>query len=145
MKKGHNQYAPMAGLLSLREVIAEKTETLYQKRYAPETEITICSGATQAIFTVISAFVCPGDEVIIFKPAYDSYEPSVKLFGGTIIPIQLSPPDFAVDWEEVAAKVTSKTKMVIMNTPHNPSGMVFSKEDMLELEKLLKRYRYHSA
>ncbi len=138
MQKGYNQYAPMPGLLSLREIIAEKTNALYACNYHPETDITITSGATQAIFTIISAFINPGDEVIVFKPAYDSYEPSIELFGGTIVPIQLKTPDFTVDWAEVAAKITSKTKMVIINTPHNPSGSVLSKEDMLQLEKLLK-------
>ncbi|MEW7289227.1 methionine aminotransferase [Aquimarina sp. 2304DJ70-9] len=138
MQKGYNQYAPMPGLMSLREVIANKTNTLYSGTYHPDTEVTITSGATQAIFTIISAFINPGDEVIIFKPAYDSYEPSVRLFGGTIVPVQLSAPDFKVNWQEVASKITSKTKMVIINSPHNPSGSVLSKEDMLQLEKLLK-------
>ncbi|MBG6132780.1 methionine aminotransferase [Aquimarina sp. EL_43] len=138
MQNGYNQYAPMPGLLSLREVITEKTNSLYGSNYHPETEITITSGATQAIFTIISAFIHPGDEVIIFKPAYDSYEPSIKLFGGTIVPIQLTAPNFSVDWQEVASKTTSKTKMVIINTPHNPSGSVLSKEDMLQLEKLIR-------
>jgi methionine aminotransferase len=138
MQNGYNQYAPMAGLLSLREIITQKTNSLYGSDYHPETDITITSGATQAIFTIISAFIHPGDEVIIFKPAYDSYEPSIKLYGGTIIPIQLTAPDYRIDWQEVASKITSKTKMVIINTPHNPSGSVLSKEDMLQLEKLLK-------
>lgn len=138
MQKGHNQYAPMAGLGSLREIIAQKTLDLYTKYYDPETEITITSGATQAIFTVIAAFINPGDEVIIFKPAYDSYEPSIKLFGGTIIPIQLKTPDFNVDWQEVASKITSRTKMIIINSPHNPTGTILSRSDMLPLETLLK-------
>ncbi|WP_299220887.1 methionine aminotransferase [uncultured Aquimarina sp.] len=138
MQQGHNQYAPMSGLLSLREVIVEKTNALYNSNYHPETDITITSGATQAIFTIISAFIHPGDEVIVFKPAYDSYEPSIELFGGTIIPIQLSAPNFTVDWKEVASKITSKTKMIIINTPHNPTGTVLSKNDMLQLEALLK-------
>ncbi len=138
MQNGYNQYAPMAGLLSLREIIAEKTNTLYGSTYHPETEVTVTSGATQAIFTIISAFIKPGDEVIIFKPAYDSYEPSIELFGGTIVPVQLSAPDFRVDWQEVASKITTKTKMVIINTPHNPSGTVLSQNDMQQLEKLLQ-------
>ncbi|WP_074405536.1 methionine aminotransferase [Aquimarina megaterium] len=138
MQNGYNQYAPMPGSLSLREVITKKTNTLYGSHYHPETDITITSGATQAIFTIISAFIHPGDEVIIFKPAYDSYEPSIKLYGGTIVPVQLTAPNFSVDWQEVASKITSKTKMVIINTPHNPSGSVLSKEDMLQLEKLIK-------
>ncbi|WP_438426402.1 methionine aminotransferase [Aquimarina macrocephali] len=137
MQNGYNQYAPMPGLLSLREVITKKTNSLYGSNYHPETDITITSGATQAIFTIISAFINPGDEVIIFKPAYDSYEPSIELFGGTIVPVQLSAPHYSVNWQEVAAKITSKTKMIIINTPHNPSGSVLSKEDMLQLEKLV--------
>jgi len=137
IKAGHNQYAPMPGLLSLREAIAEKTNQLYGSQYHPETEITVTDGATQAIFTIISAFITAGDEVIVFKPAYDSYEPAITLFGGTVVPIQLSSPSFSVNWTEVASKITSKTKMVIINTPHNPSGTVLSKQDMLQLEKLL--------
>ncbi|EZH71812.1 aminotransferase [Aquimarina atlantica] len=138
MQNGYNQYAPMPGSLSLREIITKKTNSLYGSHYHPETDITITSGATQAIFTIISAFIHPGDEVIIFKPAYDSYEPSIKLYGGTIVPIQLTAPDFSIDWQEVASKITSKTKMIIINTPHNPSGSILSKEDMLQLEKLMK-------
>jgi len=123
-------------LINMRQ--SQKTDALYGSTYHPETEITITSGATQAIFTIISTFIHPGDEVIIFKPAYDSYEPSVELFGGTIIPIQLSATDFTINWKEVADKITSKTKMIIINTPHNPSGTVLSREDMLQLEALVK-------
>ncbi|WP_299258622.1 methionine aminotransferase [uncultured Aquimarina sp.] len=138
MQQGYNQYAPMSGLSSLKEVIVEKTNSLYSSDYHPETDITITSGATQAIFTIVSAFIRSGDEVIIFKPAYDSYEPSIELFGGTIIPIQLSAPNFSIDWKEVANKITSKTKMIIINTPHNPTGTVLSKNDMFQLDTLLK-------
>ncbi|MHA7055726.1 methionine aminotransferase [Aquimarina sp. M1] len=138
MQKGYNQYPPMPGLLSLREAIAEKTNMLYGSTYHPETEVTITAGATQAIFTIISAYIQPEDEVIIFKPAYDSYEPSIKLFNGTTIPVQLSAPDFKINWQEVAGKITSKTKMIIINTPHNPSGTILSKEDMFQLEALIK-------
>ena len=138
MQRGYNQYAPMPGILVLRELIAEKTNTLYGSNYHPENEVTVTSGATQAIFTIISAFIHPNDEVIVFKPAYDSYEPSVKLVGGTIVPIQLSAPNFSIDWKEVASKITTKTKMIILNTPHNPSGTILSKQDMITLENLLK-------
>ncbi|MDY8137014.1 methionine aminotransferase [Aquimarina sp. 2201CG5-10] len=138
MQKGYNQYAPMPGLMSLREVITKKTNQLYGSNYHPETEVTVTAGATQAIFTIIAAFINPGDEVIVFKPAYDSYEPSIELFKGTVIPVQLKTPGFTVDWQEVASKITSKTKMIIINTPHNPSGAILSKEDMLQLESLLK-------
>lgn len=111
---------------------------MYHKSYSPEHEITITSGATQAIFTGISAVIQPRDEVIVFKPAYDSYEPSIEVFGGTIVPIQLQAPDFKPDWDEVASKINAKTKMVIINSPHNPSGTIWDKEDMLKLENLLK-------
>ncbi len=137
MRMGYNQYAPMPGLLSLREAIAKKTNDLYGSQYHPETEVTVTDGATQAIFTAISACIKSGDEVIIFKPAYDSYEPAITLYGGTVVPIQLAATDFTVNWEEVASKITSKTKMIIINTPHNPSGTILSRKDMLRLEELL--------
>ena len=119
-------------------MIAEKTNLHYGSSYHPETEVTVTSGATQAIFTIIATFISPKDEVIIFKPAYDSYEPSVKLFGGTVVPVQLSAPNFAIDWKEIAKKITAKTKMVILNTPHNPSGTILSEQDMITLKNLLK-------
>ena len=136
MKEGHNQYAPMSGDMRLREVISSKINSLYQSVYAPESEITITAGATQAIFTAIAAVINIGDEAIIFTPAYDCYDPTIKLFGGISVPIQLKAPSFAPNWEEVAAKITSKTKLIIINTPHNPSGTVFSEKDMLELERI---------
>ncbi|MFO7721474.1 MAG: methionine aminotransferase [Gillisia sp.] len=138
MKAGHNQYAPMAGVLKLRERIAEKMENLYGRNYNPETEVTVTNGATQALFSAITAFVQKGDEVIVFKPAYDSYEPSIKLNGGIPVLIQLKGAQFDIDWNELAKKITSKTRMIIINTPHNPSGTVLSKEAMLKLEGLLK-------
>ena len=138
MNSGYNQYAPMAGNLELREAVAKKMHALYNVTYHPETEITITAGATQAISTILSTFISKDDEVIIFKPAYDSYEPGIKLNGGKVIPIQLEAPGFNVDWELVKEKVNNRTKMIIVNTPHNPSGTVFSKEDMLELERITK-------
>jgi methionine aminotransferase len=138
MKKGYNQYAPMAGVLKLREVISEKIETLYGAAYHPEADITITAGGTQAIFTIISAFVKPGDEVIVFKPAYDCYEPAVRLNGGKVIPIQLHAPDYKVNWDEVKQRISKKTKMVIINTPSNPSGTVFSQDDMRQLASVLR-------
>ena len=138
MNSGHNQYAPMIGNLDLRLAIANKYELLYKSAYHPEKEITITAGATQAIYCIISAFVKPNDEVIIFKPAYDCYEPAVEVNGGTIIPIQLSAPNYKVDWLNVASKISSQTKMIIINSPHNPSGTIWTKEDMLELQKLTK-------
>ena len=138
MNNGYNQYAPMAGNLDLRIAIAHKYELLYKNSYHPEKEITVTAGATQAIYTIISAFVRPNDEVIIFKPAYDCYEPAVEINGGKTIPIQLSAPNYSVNWDEVASKISNKTKMIIINSPHNPSGTIWSKDDMLQLQKLTK-------
>ncbi|NOR28726.1 MAG: aminotransferase class I/II-fold pyridoxal phosphate-dependent enzyme [Lutibacter sp.] len=138
MVGGKNQYAPMPGIFSLREIIAQKMESLYGISYNPETEITITAGATQAIFTAIAATVKKDDEVIIFKPAYDCYEPTIELFGGKTIAVQLDPEEFSINWQEVKELITYNTKMIIINTPHNPSGRVLSKNDMLQLEALLK-------
>jgi len=138
MNSGFNQYAPMAGTMELRQIISKKIEVMYESSYHPETEITIVAGATQGIFTVISAFIKPEDEVIIFRPAYDCYEPSITLNGGKAISIQLKGPNYQVDWNEVKKHINSKTKMVVINTPQNPSGNVFSKKDMLQLQELLK-------
>ena len=138
MNSGYNQYAPMPGNLELREAIAKKIELLYNTSYHPENEITVTAGATQAIFTIINTFVKPNDEVIIFKPAYDSYEPAITLNGGKTIAIQLKAPNFGIDWNDVRKKVSNRTKMIIVNTPHNPSGTVFSKEDMLQLQEITK-------
>lgn len=136
MDNGFNQYAPMAGLLDLRFAISNKYDRLYKSTYDPEKEITVTAGATQAIYTAISAFVHQNDEVIIFKPAYDCYQPAIEINGGKTIAIQLSAPDYKVDWTEVASKISSRTKMIIINSPHNPSGTIWSKSDMLELQKL---------
>jgi len=136
MEEGFNQYAPMAGDFELRMEISKKIEKLHNHFYNPETEITVTAGATQAIFTIISATISKEDEVIIFTPAYDCYAPTVALFGGKVVPIQLKPPYYKVDWQEVADKITSSTKMIIINSPHNPSGMLFSEDDMLQLQHL---------
>ncbi len=137
VQSDYNQYAPMQGMFSLRETISEKMETLYGKAYHPESELTVTAGATQGIFTAITTFVKAGDEVIVFKPAYDCYEPAISLNGGTVVPIELKGQEFKVDWAEVNSKITPKTRMVIINTPHNPSGTILSKDDMLQLESLL--------
>ncbi len=136
MRLGHNQYAPMAGLPALRDAIAEKTRALYGASYNADDEITVTAGATQAIFTAISAFVKDEDEVIVFEPAYDSYVPVIRLCGGVPISHKLKAPDFGVDWEEVRHLVSSRTKMIIINTPHNPTGGLLSEEDMTQLERL---------
>lgn len=138
MLAGYNQYAPISGNTDLVEAIASKMDNLYQSSYHPKHEITVTAGATQAIFTIINTFIRPGDEVIIFKPAYDSYEPSVTLNGGKVVSIQMQAPDFKIDWNLVKCKVNSHTKMIIINSPHNPSGTVFSKEDMTALQDLTK-------
>jgi len=138
MKDGFNQYAPMQGLLSLREAIAHKIHQLYNYSYDPETEITVTAGGTQAIFTIITAFVHPGDEVIIFAPAYDCYAPAISLNGGKVVEIVLSTPDYHVPWENVKAQVSEKTKMIIINSPHNPTGALLSEADMKELESIVK-------
>lgn len=137
MKDGYNQYPPDAGVLELREEISKKIETLYGKTYHPEREVTVTSGATEALYTAITAFINPGDEVIVFKPAYDSYEPTIKLNGGVPVQIQLKGENYQVDWEEVRQAVSSKTKMIIINTPHNPTGSILDEKDMKELEKIL--------
>ena len=139
MNSGFNHYAPMQGNLELRKAVANKFESLYNISYHPENEITITAGATQAIFTIITTFIKLGDEVIIFKPAYDSYQPNVELNGGKVIPIQLqASTNFKVNWDEVKEKINSQTKMIIINTPHNPTGTIFSKSDMLQLENMTK-------
>ncbi len=138
MKRGVNQYAPMEGLMALREVISEKIAMLYGRVYSPEKEITLTAGATQAIYTAITAVVSAGDEVIIFKPAYDCYEPAIKINGGVPVLLQMRGKDFKIDWEEFRNAITSKTKLVIINTPHNPTGIVLSKEDMKQLARSLK-------
>ncbi|MFT4697640.1 MAG: methionine aminotransferase [Flavobacteriaceae bacterium] len=140
MKQGYNQYAPMQGDLGLRVELSNKVKNLHQKEYNPATEITITAGATQAIFTVISAVINSGDEVIIFTPAYDCYGPSIELFGGKIIPVQLKAPLFSPNWEEVSEKITNKTKMIIINSPHNPSGRLLLEEDMLQLQSLAEKH-----
>lgn len=136
MHSGYNQYAPMSGNSDLTKAIAKKFDLLYNSSYHPESEITITAGATQAIFTIISAFIKPNDEVIIFKPAYDCYQPAIELQGGKTISIALDAPNYKTDWEVVKQKINNKTKMIIINTPHNPSGSVFSALDMQQLEKL---------
>lgn len=138
MNNGFNQYPPVEGVLSLREVISQKVNELYGTYYDPNSEITITSGASQGIFTVISAFIKKGDEVIVFQPAYDQYEPSIQLNGGKVIPVYLKGADYSINWEEVANKINSRTRMIVINTPHNPTGTIFTKKDLLRLESLVK-------
>lgn len=138
MQSGNNQYAPMPGLLSLRETIAEKTEKLYHAVYHPETEITVTAGATQAIFTAIISAVQPNDEVIVFEPAYDCYGPAVKLAGGVMKRMELKPPDYRIDWEMVKRLISIKTRLIILNSPQNPTGTTLKQEDIDALIRLTK-------
>lgn len=137
MNDGYNQYSPMSGIMELRETIAEKISNQHDINYNPETEITITAGATEAIYGIISAFVAKDDEVIIFAPAYDCYDPTIKLNGGKTIEIELYAPHFKVDWLKVKSSLSSRTKMIIINTPHNPTGRVLSERDMQILEDIV--------
>ena len=137
MKKGYNQYAPMQGVPALREQVVQKVEEIYGATYDPDTEITITSGATEALFEAITSVVHPGDEVIVFEPAYDSYVPAVQLSGGMPVYCTLQHPDYTVDWQQVAAAISAKTRLIVLNTPHNPTGAVFSEADMRELARLV--------
>jgi methionine aminotransferase len=139
MKQGNNQYAPMAGVPELRKAISKKVEKDHGALYDPEKAITITAGATQALFTAITAFVRDNDEVIIFEPAYDSYAPAVKLNGGTIKHARMETPGFKINWQQVTKLISNNTRMIIINSPHNPTGAVLGEDDMLHLEKLTKK------
>jgi len=138
MKEGHNQYAPMTGLQSLRELIASKVNSSYGSDYHPDTEVTVTAGGTQAIFTALTACIQPGDEVIIFEPAYDSYAPTIKMLGGVVKSYEMVPPDYEIDWEMVKKLFSANTRMIIMNSPQNPTGSVLSENDIQSLIKLTK-------
>ncbi|GAB3507632.1 pyridoxal phosphate-dependent aminotransferase [Spirosoma knui] len=138
LRKGFNQYAPMAGVPALREALAQKTADLYNVNYDPETEITVTSGATEAIFAAIAAVVRPGDEVLVFEPAYDSYVPAIELNGGVPVYVTLTPPDYTIDWQVVEQKITDKTRMILVNTPHNPTGHVWTTDDLAQLAALVR-------
>ncbi len=140
MRAGHNQYAPMAGVPALRQAIADKTARLYGHAYDPGSEITVTAGATQALMTAILAVVHPGDEVIVLEPAYDSYVPAIRLAGGVPVAVQLREGDYAVPWDTVRAAVTPKTRLLIVNSPNNPSGAVFSATDLDALEALVRDF-----
>lgn len=138
MLDGHNQYAPMPGLLSLRERIAEKTEYLYNATYHPETEITVVPGGTIALYAAISAVIREGDEVIIIEPCYDSYIPAILMNGGRPVFAGYKLPEYKIDWNEIKKLINTRTRMIIINTPNNPTGNIFSAADMQKLEKLIK-------
>ena len=134
---GFNQYAPMTGTQALRERVAEIMETCYGAKYHPDSEITITAGATQAIYTAIAAFVKPGDEVIVIEPAYDCYVPAIEVNGGIAVYSQLNSENFSINWEDIKSKVNAKTKAIIINSPHNPSGSIISTKDLNELESII--------
>ena len=138
MRAGHNQYAPMTGVAPLRQAIAEKVLRCYGREVDPDTEITVTSGATEALFNAIHAVVRPGEEVIVLDPAYDSYEPAIDLAGARAVHVPLDPQTFAVDWDRVRAAITPKTRLLIVNSPHNPSGAMFDEADIRALSALLE-------
>jgi methionine aminotransferase len=138
MNSGFNQYAPMQGVIQLRERVSEIIETCYQSAYSPDTEITITAGATQGIYTAIAAFINKGDEVIVFEPAYDSYVPAIELHGGVPVYCKLKYPDFSINWDEVKSRITEKTKMIMINSPHNPTGTTLTENDLKQLENLVR-------
>ena len=137
MRAGHNQYAPMPGVLALREAIAAKVEHCYGPKYDPNTEIQIVSGATAGLYATLTAFVHPGDEVLLFEPCYDSYVPVIRLSGGTPVFASLRYPDYTVDWDEVKRAITPRTKAILVNTPHNPTGVTWTADDLRKLTALV--------
>lgn len=134
---GFNQYAPMTGAQSLRETISELLQNSYEATYHPETEITITAGATQGIYTSIAAFINKGDEVIVFEPAYDCYIPAIEVHGGLVKSIMLDYPNFTINWDAVKNSINDKTRMIMINSPHNPSGTTLAENDLLELQKIV--------
>ncbi|MBM3417149.1 MAG: aminotransferase class I/II-fold pyridoxal phosphate-dependent enzyme [Bacteroidetes bacterium] len=138
MHKGWNQYVPMQGYMPLRESIAEKAEFLYGTKIFPDTQITITPGGTYAIYTALTTILQPGDEVIVFEPAYDSYIPNIEINGAVPVLIDLQFPEYKIDWNEVRNRITSKTRTIMLNTPHNPTGAVLGEEDMKQLQSIVK-------
>jgi methionine aminotransferase len=138
MREGHNQYAPMPGTIPLREALAMKIERLYGHRYDPATEITVTSGATEALYATLTALVHPGDEVLLFQPAYDSYVPAIQLSGGTPVFVTMRPPEYRIDWDAARRALTPRTRAIVINSPHNPTGMILTGDDMRELQLLLE-------
>ena len=137
---GFDQYAPMQGVLKLREAVSEKYYNLYGRYYHENDEITITAGATQAIFTALTAFINQGDEVLIFSPTYDCYEPAIQLNGGKPVFIELDSPNFKIDWQKVETKISNKTRMIIVNSPQNPLGTILTNHDFLTLEEISEKY-----
>jgi methionine aminotransferase len=138
MQEGLNQYPPMPGAGPLREAVSQKIQALYGHHYDPQSEITVTAGATQAILTILLAVVHPGDEVIVLEPCYDSYVPNIEMAGGMVIRIPLTPGTFRPDFDKIQSAINSKTRAILINSPHNPSGMVWRHEDMLRLQEILE-------
>ncbi len=138
MRKGLNQYPSMLGVLELRQAIADKIERLYGRRYDVQSEITVTAGATQAIINAVLAVVRPGDEVIVLEPCYDSYIPNIELAGGTVVRVPLTPGTFRPDFDRIAAAITPRTRLMMINTPHNPSATVWTREELLRLQEILE-------
>ncbi len=138
INQGHNQYAPMSGLPALRQQLATKLDRWYQRQVDHDQEITVVPGATAALFCAIHAVVRPGDEVIVFDPSYDSYDPAITLAGGRCVHLPLQAPNYTIDWQRTADAITSRTRLLIINSPHNPSGTVLTSEDLLTLQRLLR-------
>jgi methionine aminotransferase len=138
MREGRNQYAPMQGVPALRQAIAAKFKDLHGASYDPDTEVTVTSGGTEAIFDAVAAVIRPGDEVIVFEPCYDSYVPAVEVNGGTAVVVSLRYPDYAVPWDEVRAAMTPRTKMIALNSPHNPTATILSAADMQQLASIVE-------
>jgi methionine aminotransferase len=137
MRKGLNQYPPMTGIAALREAVASKVEALYGRKYDPVSEVTVTAGATQAIITAVLAIVKPGDEVIVLEPCYDSYVPNIELAGGVVVRVPLTPGTFRPDFARIGAALSPRTRAILVNSPHNPSGTVWTREEMLQLQDLL--------
>jgi methionine transaminase len=140
MRMGYNQYAPMQGVAPLRERLAEKIEALYGAAVDPETEITVTAGGTEALFAAITAVTHPGDEVILLEPAFDSYEPAVRLSSGVPVHVPLTFPGYAIDWDRVIDAITPRTRLLVLNSPHNPTGTVLQAEDILALQEIVARH-----
>jgi methionine aminotransferase len=137
MREGHNQYPPMAGVPRLREALSRKYDEVYGRRYDPATDITVTSGATEALYSTLTALVHPGDEVLVFLPAYDAYVPVIELCGGVPVFVPLQAPGYRIDWDAVRARVTARTRVILINSPHNPTGMVIDAQDVRELARVL--------
>ncbi|NIF22032.1 methionine aminotransferase [Candidatus Pantoea multigeneris] len=138
MQQGHNQYAPMTGLPALKQALADKVQQLYGRRYDVDSEVLISGSASQGLYMAIAALVHQGDEVIFFEPSFDSYAPIVRLHGGVPVGLKLEQPDFAINWDQVQAAITPRTRMIIINTPHNPSGQILSQADLDQLARLTR-------